>query len=182
MPTPLTERITEELHKTDFNYTLVADRTGASLTYVKRVADSISPVSIVAVRDAARPDGASLTPAPLTAPLVGQVEDHFLSAVIPQNQEAFIELRDLTYEQLIQRVGEEDSLTPSLLIRLLRLLLEHEAQIRAIARPLATLNVDQRRVSYNVQALIGKMEELPLDELRGLINAPRALPPVIIDG
>lgn len=182
MPTPLTERITTELQRTNFNYALVADRTGASLTYVKKVADGISPVSVVTVREAARPDGASLTqPAP-TAPPVQVAEDSFLSAVIPQNQEAFVELRDLTYEQLIQRVGEEDSLTPSLLIRLLRLLLEHEAQIRAIARPIATLNVDQRRVEYNVQALITRMEALPLDELRGLINAPKTLPPVIIDG
>lgn len=182
MGTPLRERIASELELTQFNIPLVVDRTGASETYVKRVADDIRPVTVLSNR--MPPTGsASLTqPASIAPP--EQAVDDFLASIIPQNQEAFLQLREATYNQLIQMVGSENSLPPSLLIRILRLILEHEAQLRAIARPIAAVSVDQRSVTYNIQSLVQRMDQMPLEELRGLVPVPKSLPPAgdIIDG
>jgi len=87
-----------------------------------------------------------------------------------------VELRDTLLGNL-QDLAEDMALPPRMQISLLRLLLEYENQVRAIARPAMNLTVhDERRVDMTV--LVDKLDAMPTEALAALSKGKM---PQIID-
>jgi hypothetical protein len=97
---------------------------------------------------------------------VPSVQELFLDAILPQNKDDIVRLRDTVLMNLFI-AAENGSLPPRTQVSLLRLLLEYENQVRAIARPAMNLTVhDERKVDMTV--LVNKLEGLPTDALAAL--------------
>jgi hypothetical protein len=100
----------------------------------------------------------------------------FLNAIIPQNKLGLMRLRDTAIGNLQQRL-DRDGVSNGHLLSLLRLTLEHEAALRALARPAAALIVqDQRTQHMDINFLVDKLGDLDGDALQVLAkHQPRVL-------
>jgi len=152
--TPLAQAIRLTLQETQGNVHATADRLGVSDEYVRRLA---GPKNEGAVHLA------TTAPAELEQP----------AWVLPQNTHALLRLRDATITQ-VQAQVDGGGVHIDQLIRLLKVLLEHEAALRAIARPVINQNLSltQHTQHLEITALADKLQELlPEQMLRQVIDA-----------
>lgn len=183
MPTPAQRAIALALDETGNNIEAVAQRLGLSAEYVRQQAIAqgktsrnvgptpvTDPTALVPAETSDGKNGSSVQPSLAT------LQQEFIGAILPQNTAGLVELRDTILEHL-QAAAEIGAIPPRLQVSLLRLLLEHEAQLRAIARPALNLSVaDHRTVDMTV--LVEKLEGLPTDALAKLSKGKM---PQIID-
>lgn len=157
--TPLQQQIVEQLQKTDGNIQAVALRLCVSEEYVRQQAVAL--------------EGSKTGP-----PVPTSLTQELRAALLPQNREGVIALRDCVIGQLQEHL-DAGLLPPTTLLRILRLMLEYENQIRAIVRPVAAnVLVDQRTANIDLTVLVDKLSGLPHDALRLLA---KGVEPQVID-
>ena len=181
MTTQAQQAILDVLDKTGGNIGATAQRLGLSNEYVRQQARSHGTTRNVGPPEA-QPETAkalALVEASAEEKEVGPVQslqEAFLDAILPQNKDGVVELRDTLLGNL-QDLAEDMALPPRMQISLLRLLLEYENQVRAIARPAMNLTVhDERRVDMTV--LVDKLDAMPTEALAQLSKGKM---PQIID-
>lgn len=189
----LKQQIVAELRQTPDPAT-VAKRLGISSQYVNRIWNEMpkdvrnrAPEPPPQVQAQSPLEGRELVSHPDQSPSPTVVppnellspEDIMMQAIIPQNRDGIVGLRDGAINNLQDHL-DDNSLAPSALLRLLGMILEHEAQLRAIARPaVSAISID--RSTTNIQQnLVARLGEMDDGVLRQLAGVPTSLP--IIDG
>jgi len=171
--------ILEVLDKTGGNIGATAQQLGLSDEYVRQQARKTGTTRNVGPPEAQPETAMALVEAPVKEKEVGPVQslqEAFLDAILPQNKDSIVGLRDTLLTNL-QDLAEDMALPPRMQISLLRLLLEYENQVRAIARPAMNLTVhDERRVDMTV--LVDKLDAMPTEALAALSKGKM---PQIID-
>lgn len=174
---------------------------GVSLEYIRQVNQAMSPPNIPSrtsneeapERPELEKQGPVQEPAPpgelTTLDELQAIQDDpiraFLGAIIPQNKVGLMRLRDTAIGNLQGRL-DRDGVSNGHLLSLLRLTLEHEAALRALARPAAQLVVnDQRTQNVGITYLVDRLEDLDSESLAVLAKQqPRMLKnisPKVID-
>lgn len=175
--------VTATLKSLDWNVPAAAERLsplGVSPEYVRQIAQENQKVTREVVTPAQPQERAQEKseeksgPVPDTLPIeeLTPIEDDpvraFLGAILPQNKVGLVRLRDTAIHNLQGRL-DTGSVSNGHLLSLLRLVLEHEAALRALARPAIQLQqIDARQQTFNMGFLIDRLEGLDSEDLRVL--------------